>query len=75
MAASNKPKRFFIVNPAGAVHEVSEAHARWRLQSAGWRMASEAEVSKYLAAKVQRFDRPIAEPWNPNPAAESATQE
>lgn len=65
--AAKKEKRFFIVNPAGAVHEVPEAIAKERLGQVGYRMATKAEVDAYLAADVQRFDRPIAEPFNPEP--------
>ena len=65
--ATKKAARFFIVNPAGAVHEVPEAMAKERLAQVGYRMASKTEVEAYLAADVQRFDRPIAEPFNPEP--------
>jgi len=63
---AKKPKRYFIVNPAGCVHEVERAHAEWRLKmGSGWRMAEEAEISAYLNARVQRADEPIAAPFDP----------
>lgn len=65
--AEKKPKRFFIVNPAGAVHEVDEAHAKWRLGMAGYRMAAKNEVDTYLSQPIQRFDKPIAAPFNTEP--------
>ncbi len=72
MAGAKKgaEKRYFIVNPAGAIHEVTREHAAWRLrQGAGWRMATAAEVKKYLATPVQRYDRPLADPFDPTPDA------
>lgn len=65
--AAKKEKRFFIVNPKGAVHEVTEAIAKERLGAVGWRMATKEEIERYLAADVQRFDRPIGTPFNAEP--------
>lgn len=61
---------FYIVNPAGAVHSVEKAHARARLQKAGWRLANDGEIELYNESKIQRFDQPIAEPWTPEPLIE-----
>lgn len=60
--------RYFIVNPSGAVHEVTAEHARTRLQQVGWRQATKEEVQEYLnRSGNQRFDDPIAPPWTPEP--------
>lgn len=62
------PLRYFIVNPAGTVHEVTADHARTRLQQVGWRQATKEEVQEYLnRSGNQRFDDPIAPPWTPEP--------
>lgn len=60
---NEKPKRYFIVNPAGAIHEVDKAHAEWRLGIVGWRNATAAEVKLLMEQKNQRFDSPICEPY------------
>lgn len=64
-----QPARYFIVNPAGAIHEVNQAHAQQRLRQPGWRQATTAEVKELLYARGgnQRFDDPICDPWNPAP--------
>jgi hypothetical protein len=65
------PRRYFIVNPAGCIHEVDREHARWRLGFTGWRMASKAELDELTARKgEQRCDSPICEPWSPDPDAQ-----
>lgn len=62
--------RFFIVNPAGAIHEVTEEHAQARLYLPGWRSATLDEVKELMArGGEQRFDEPICEPWRPAPVA------
>lgn len=62
------PRRYFIVNPRGAIHEVEREHARMRLRQAGWRMATAEEIDA-LAAKngKQVFDKPIVKPWTGDP--------
>lgn len=67
--ATRKPriKRYYIVNPAGAIHEVTKEHASNRLRQTGWRMASADEVKAYKSERVQRFDRPLAQPWTDEP--------
>lgn len=66
-------KRFFIVNPAGAIHEVTEDHARELLAKVGYRNASAADVKKLnsqrgnLKPGEQRFDEPICEPFTATP--------
>ncbi len=72
-------KTYLIVNPKGCMHIVSEAHARARLQIAGWRLATKEEQELYFEASEQRFDRPLAKPFQPdkdlalNALPESAT--
>jgi hypothetical protein len=66
-------KRYFVVNPSGAVHEVTYDHASARLRQPGFRMAEAAEIEKYFNQATQRADKPIARPWNPEP--EEAVQE
>lgn len=61
-APKAKRTQYFVVNPAGAVHEVTREHAEWRLSLAGWRMATEEEIERYRKTPVQRSDRPIAKP-------------
>ena len=43
-------KNYFIVNPAGIIHECDKEHARWRLKSPGWRVPTGAELKAYKAA-------------------------
>lgn len=66
---AKKPARYFIVNPAGAVHEVTREHAAQRLRQVGWRKATKAQIDQYLSQRVQKHDEPIAEPFNPEPEA------
>ena len=69
-------KVYYIVNPHGAIHDVSREHARMRLRQPGWRMATQAEVKKLRAAKgLQLADKPICPPWNPEPDAEPEIEE
>ena len=66
-------KFYLIVNPAGAMHVVSEAHARSRLALPGWRMATVEEKAKYKAADGnQRAGRPLAKPFSPAKALAEA---
>ncbi len=61
-------KRYWMVNPAGAVHEVDREHAAMRLrQGGGWRKATQAEIRQYLSTRIQRWDKPIAPRWQPDP--------
>jgi hypothetical protein len=70
--ATQEPKKsYHIVNPSGAIHEVSREHAKSRLSQVGYRMATKAEVELYNEAQGnQRFDRPLCEPWSPEPDLE-----
>ncbi len=61
-------KYFYIVNPKGAIHIVSETHARARLTIVGWRLATAEERAAYEAANGnQRADRPLVAPFKPIP--------
>ena len=69
-------KSYLIVNPKGIMHVVSEEHARQRLKLAGWRLASPDEKKAYFEASGnQRFDRPLASPFSPQPLEEEALSE
>jgi hypothetical protein len=71
---SDEAEKFYlIVNPAGAMHVVSEDHARMRLGTPGWRLASADEKVKYKAAGGnQRAGRPLAKPFSPTKELEAA---
>lgn len=62
---------FYLVNPAGAIHTVTRAHAVNRLRQPGWRLAEDAEIEVYLETSVQRHLRPICAPWTPEPEIEA----
>lgn len=66
---------YYLVNPGGAIHSVSRDHAAWRLKTAGWRLASEEEIATYLGQALQIHDRPIAQPWTPDPDKQLAALE
>lgn len=67
---SPQEKTYYIVNPAGAIHAVDYEHARWRLQSVGWRSATAEEVAEYRArGGNQVHNNPICAPWTPEPVA------
>lgn len=66
---------YYLVNPAGAIHGVSRDHAAWRLKTAGWRLANEEEIAAYLKQPLQIHDRPIAQPWTPDPDKQLAALE
>lgn len=65
-SAPEPPRGRFIVNPAGAVHEVTEAHAAERLaQDLRYRAASADEIAAYEAASgYQTHERPLAAPFS-----------
>lgn len=69
-AAKEESKRYFIVNPAGAVHEVTREHAAELLKQVGYRKATPAEVAAYSKTPIQRADKPIAKPFTSDPDAE-----
>ena len=62
---------FYVVNPAGAIHNCDRDHAKMRLAQPGWRLAGDAEIEVYLETRVQRHNRPICEPWTPEPEIEA----
>jgi hypothetical protein len=64
-------KRYFVVNPAGAIHEVPRSLAATRLKQIGYRMATADEVSRLEAAGGnQRAKNPICAPFSTDPDAE-----
>lgn len=65
--ATKKITRYYIVNPAGAIHEVTREHMAERLKHVGYRPATEPEIAAYKGARLQRFDRPIAKPHSTEP--------
>lgn len=66
--ATKKEPRYFIVNPAGAIHEVNREQARERLQQIGYRKATKAEVDQLEAAGGRQvWDQPLCQPWSPEP--------
>lgn len=69
-AAKEENKRYYIVNPAGAVHEVTREHAAELLKKVGYRKATAAEVTAYNKAPIQRADKPIGKPFTSDPDAE-----
>lgn len=66
---------FYIVNPAGAIHSCDRNHVRMRLRQVGYRLAQDAEIEVYLENRVQRHNRPICEPWSPEPEIEADVPE
>ncbi len=66
-------KFYYIVNPKGAIHIVSEDHAKARLKIIGWRLATSEERASYEKANGnQRFNKPLATPFTPMPVEEAA---
>lgn len=61
----SEEKTYLIVNPKGCMHIVNEEHASARLQIVGWRLATRDEQAAYFTAEEQRFDRPLAKPFQP----------
>lgn len=60
-------KTYYLVNPRGVIHTASREHAQDKLHSLGWRLATPEEIQKYHdAGGNQRWDKPLAAPWNPN---------
>lgn len=66
---------FYLVNPAGAIHSCDREHAKNRLRQPGWRLAEDPEIEVYQETPVQRHDRPICEPWTPEPEVEAFVPE
>jgi len=62
--------RYYVVNPAGAIHEVTREIAAHRLRQPGWRKATPDELKALEnAGGNQRWDSPLTQPWNPEPEA------
>jgi len=70
---ADKQRRYFIVNPAGALHEVTREDAISRLSDPRYRTATKSEVKKYLdylagqrkEGAVSRAFPPVAPRWKP----------
>lgn len=62
-----KGGQFFLRNPHGTIHEVDREHAKRRLAVAGWFLATDDEIEQYKEARVQLWDKPIGEKWDPEP--------
>ncbi len=63
---ADEMKTYFIVNPSGAVHEVTRAHAEEVLKNPGFRPATNEEIQKLHDQKGdQIWDKPICKPWSP----------
>lgn len=69
-ASKAAPRQYFIVNPAGAVHECDRDHARMRLRQVGYRMATPGEIKAYKAAPAHKGLGPVADRWTPEPDVE-----
>jgi len=66
--AAEQPERaYYLVNPKGCIHVVDREHAAMRLRQVGWRLATKDEIAAYESVSEQRFDRPLARPWSPDP--------
>ena len=62
------PKSYHIVNPGGAVHQVTYELARELLGQPGYRMATAEEIRELRNRNGhQTFDDPIAPPWTAEP--------
>jgi len=55
------PAEIFIVNRAGAVHDIAVADATDVLKRPGYRLATEGEIATYRAAPNQTTDDPIGQ--------------
>jgi pyruvate/2-oxoglutarate dehydrogenase complex dihydrolipoamide acyltransferase (E2) component len=53
---------YYIVNPAGAVHECEIDYCKWRLRDSRYRLASDAEIERFKETRVQTANNPIAPP-------------
>ncbi len=62
-----KAPRFFVLNPSGAIHEVTKEQAAQLFRKQGYRKPTNAQVKQYLGQRVQTHDNPIGEPWSPDP--------
>ncbi len=66
--AARDQARCWLVNPGGAIHEVTRELAAERLHDPGWRLATDAEVAELKQrGGHQSADNPICEPQSPEP--------
>ena len=56
---SQVPSEVFIVNKAGAVHDIDPATRDDVLKRPGYRLATEGEIAAYRAAPMQEATDPI----------------
>lgn len=56
---ARKPKRYFVVNRHGTVHEVAKAHHEALIARDDYRNATPAEIAAYQNAGRQCFDAPL----------------
>jgi len=64
----DEEKTYWIVNPAGAIHNVTREHAKNRLKTPGFRLASKEEIAKLQEAGFnQIWDKPICPKWSSEP--------
>ncbi|MCL4867797.1 MAG: hypothetical protein KJ063_02415 [Anaerolineae bacterium] len=71
-------KTYFLVNPAGAVHEVNHEIAKARLNQVGYRIATPAEVAALQAmGGTQTIGQVAGRPhqFDPETILESASEE
>lgn len=62
---TKQARRYFVVNPRGAIHEITRELARDRLRLPGWRMATSVEVEALAERNGhQAHDKPICAPWS-----------
>ncbi len=66
-APGEKPTCFYIVNPRGAIHQVTAEHARRRLSQPGYREATPEEIADLIKRDgLQVADSPICKPFKPD---------
>jgi len=69
-------KTYYIVNPAGAIHDVPASLAKERLKIVGWRLATKEEIRKLFKANgSQRAGKAICPKWTPEPPADQEIPE
>ena len=78
-------KVYYIVNPAGCIHNVTKEHARMRLKQLGYRLATADEIKKYQELQqealrlkksfIQSADKPICKPYSAEPPDEQELPE
>lgn len=62
-----KQPTYYIVNKGGAIHMVNADLVKACLKKVGYRLATDEEIERYKAHPEQRFNKPLCEPWSPEP--------